>query len=284
MSTIIVPNPVPDPNEDCIALRDAFADIGCDKKAVLDVICHRNQQQRHKIRIMYNGKYEEDLLQRLRSELHSNLEKAAVLWMCDPAERDALIVSDALKSLNKDQAALAEVLYLRTSAQLLDIRRAYASIVNRSLEEDIATKMSGDEKKLLLAFLRQERTEDEQVDASLADTDAKELLAAVSNRKAIDKATIIRILSTRNPSHLKAILDYYKLHFGHSLGKVLKQETQGGFRSSSRVAMKCAKNRINYFSKCLLIYPLEFVLMGVIGDINSCFERGSSRSPPRARQ
>ncbi|MCO5561679.1 hypothetical protein L7F22_015300 [Adiantum nelumboides] len=251
MATIIVPHAVPDPNEDCIVLRNAFADIGCDKKAVLDVICHRNQQQRHKIRAMYNGKYEEDLLQRLRSELHSNLEKAAVLWMCNPAERDALILTEALKSLNKDHAALAEVFYLRTSAEIVDIRREYASIVNRSLEEDIATKISGDEKKLLLAFLRQERTEDDEVDMSLADTDAKDLLAAVSNRNAIDKAAIIKIFTTRSSSQLKAILDYYKLHFGHSLGKVLNQETQGGFRSCLRVTMKCAKDHINYFAKGL---------------------------------
>eukprot|EP00250_Pteridium_aquilinum_P005737 c15791_g1_i2 orf=407-1255(+) len=201
---------------------------------------------------MYHGKYEEDLLQRLRSELHSKLEKAAVLWMCDPAERNAIILSDALKSLNKDVVALTEVLYLQTPSQLLDVRRAYTSTFNRSLEEDIATKTSGDEKKLLLGFLRQERIEeDDEVDMSLADGDAKVLLSVVANRNAIDKAGIIRVFTTRSPLHLKAVLDSYRLNFGHSFGKIMKQETHGAFRGSLRVAMKLAKNPINYFAKVL---------------------------------
>ena len=68
--------------------------------------------------------------------------------MCDPAERDATIVYDALKGLSKDTAAITEVLYPRTSSQIVEIIQAYNSMFGRSLEEDIALKTSGDNKKV----------------------------------------------------------------------------------------------------------------------------------------
>ena len=76
------------------------------------------------------------------------IQKAVVLWMCDPAERDARIVYDALKGLSKDTAAITEVLYPRTSSQIVEIIQAYNSMFGRSLEEDIALKTSGDTKKV----------------------------------------------------------------------------------------------------------------------------------------
>jgi hypothetical protein len=49
-------------------------DIGCDKQAVISIVCHRNQEQRSKIRHVYELKYEENFLKRLRSELHGHFE------------------------------------------------------------------------------------------------------------------------------------------------------------------------------------------------------------------
>lgn len=76
------------------------------------------------------------------------IQEAVVLWMCDPAERNATIIYDALKGFRKDIAAVSELLYPRTSSQIMEIIQAYNSMFERSLEEDIALKTSSDDKKV----------------------------------------------------------------------------------------------------------------------------------------
>ncbi|KAH7288265.1 hypothetical protein KP509_31G020000 [Ceratopteris richardii] len=171
--------------------------------------------------------------------------------MCDPAERDATILHEALRCMSKDYSALTEVLYLRTSAELLDIRRAYSSRFGRSLEEELATKIDGSEKKLLLGLLREARSEDDEIDTLQVEADTKDLLSAISNTKEVNKSVIIRVFTTRSSSHLRDVLDSFKTVHGYSFGKILKSKTHGGFRVSVRVVMHCAKNLINYYAKTL---------------------------------
>ncbi|KAH7288268.1 hypothetical protein KP509_31G020100 [Ceratopteris richardii] len=201
MSTITVPNPVPDTNEDCIALHRAF--------------------------------------------------EGAVLWMCNPAERDATILHEALGGLIKDYRALTEVLYLRTSAELLDIRRAYSSSFDRSLEEEIATKIGGSEQKLLLGLLREERIEDDEIDTLEVEADTEDLLSALSNTEEINISVIVRVLTTRSSSHLKDILDRFMKVYGYNFEQILENKTRGAFRVSVTVVMCCAKDSINYYAKTL---------------------------------
>ncbi|MCO5587365.1 hypothetical protein L7F22_041314 [Adiantum nelumboides] len=241
-----------DPNDDCIKLRTAIADIGCDKKVFMGVICHRNQHQRSEIRHMYGNKYDEDLVNRLRAKLHGNLKVSVALWMCDPAERDAVIIGNALKGwINKDLAAVVEIIYFRTPAKVQEIRCVYFATFNRSLEQDIGLRTSGDEKRLLLALVREDRPDILEPDVAVAVSDANDLLAAVSRRHAVEKSQIIKIISTRCPMQMKFTLDYYKQTFRHSLQKVIKQELKGCFQELLRVALKCAKNPVNYFAKAL---------------------------------
>ncbi|KAI5056454.1 hypothetical protein GOP47_0028272 [Adiantum capillus-veneris] len=240
-----------DPNEDCIALRTALEDILCDKKALMGVICHRNQQQRMRIRHMYGLKYEEDLIKRLRAKLHRNLETVVALWMCDPAERDAVIIGNALKGWIKDLAAVVEIIYVRTPVEVAEISRAYRATFNRSLEEDIGLRTSGDDKKFLLALVREDRPDVFEPDMAVAVSDANDLAMAISGRNIAAKSRIIKIVTTRSPMQMKATLDYYKQTFRHSLQKIIKQEIKGSFQELLRVALKCAKNPVSYFAKAL---------------------------------
>lgn len=234
-----------------MTLRTAMEDIGCNKKKLMGVICYRNQEQRSTIRHMYDRKYEEDLVQRLERKLHGNLETAVTLWMRDPYERDAAIIHDALMGWVKDLVAVAEIIYFRTASEIALIGKAYRSTFDRFLEEDIGLKTSGDEKRLLLAFVREDRSEVMEPDIALAKDDASALLAAVSNKKDISKDAIIKITSRLSPVQMKATLDHYKEAYRHSFGKVIKQEIKGGLQRLLRVTMKCAKNPVNYFAKAL---------------------------------
>ena len=70
-------------------------------------------------------------------------QKAVVLWMLEPVERDAAILRDALQGLGTKDTALIEIICSRPASQLEAIQRAYTSMYKRNLHADIASDTSG---------------------------------------------------------------------------------------------------------------------------------------------
>lgn len=70
------------------------------------------------------------------------IQKAVILWTLDPAERDAKLANEALKSLKKKQCdkfllPIIEITCASSPDHLMAVRRAYCFLYNYSLEEDI---------------------------------------------------------------------------------------------------------------------------------------------------
>ncbi|MCO5552273.1 hypothetical protein L7F22_005785 [Adiantum nelumboides] len=218
MSTICTPSIIPNPVQDCANLYRAFKGFGCDDKKVIEILGHRNYVQRRELRQAYSNLYAGDLLQRLKSELRGNFERAVLLWMEDAADRDAIIIRDALKGWGTKDLSLIEMICTRTGSQLQAIRRAYNTRFYRSLDDDIASDTSGDYKKA---------------------------------RDSSDEAAIIFILSSRSSAQLNACFNLYKQTYGHDIEKAMKRETSGNFLNALRAIVKCVHFPAKYFAKVL---------------------------------
>lgn len=76
-----------------------------------------------------------------------------VLWTMHPWERDARMAREALiRGPSKSYGVLIEIACSRSSEELLGARKAYHSLFERSLEEDVAAHVSGGERKVSLLF------------------------------------------------------------------------------------------------------------------------------------
>ncbi|KAJ7295732.1 hypothetical protein O6H91_Y166900 [Diphasiastrum complanatum] len=93
--------------------------------------------------------YGENLLHRLEKELQGNLENAVLLWMMEPAERDAVILRDAMNVVGTKDKALIEIICTRAPSQIHAIRQAYQAKYQRSLDMDIESDTSGYYRKVL---------------------------------------------------------------------------------------------------------------------------------------
>lgn len=65
-----------------------------------------------------------------------------ILWTLDPAERDAKLCNKALKSFKKEKGEnflwpIIEITCASSPDHLMAVRRAYCSLHNYSLEEDV---------------------------------------------------------------------------------------------------------------------------------------------------
>ncbi|ERN11026.1 annexin D5 [Amborella trichopoda] len=251
MATFTVP-PVPvSPNQDAIELHRAFKGFGCNTGAVINVLAHRDAMQRAHIQHEYRTMYHDELSNRLASELSGNLEKAILLWMHDPAGRDATILRSALTGDNIDLGAATEIICSRTSSQIQLIKNAYHAKFHTHLEHDIGFQASGDHKKLLLTYIAGSRYEGPEFDQAMADKDATDLYKAGERRLGTDEKTFICIFSERSKAHLLAVASSYRRMYGKKLKKAVKSETSGLFEFGLLTILQCAENPFRYFAKVL---------------------------------
>ncbi|XP_076948136.1 annexin D5-like [Bidens hawaiensis] len=251
MATLTVP-PVPiSPQDDAIQLYKAFKGIGCDTATVINILAHRDATQRGYIRHEYQTMYSADILKRLSSELSGKLETAVLLWMHDPAGRDAIILKQGLTSDFINLEAVTEIICSRTSSQLQTLTQIYHSTFGTHPEHDIKYQTSGDHEKILIACVSKPRYEGMEVDRELATKDAKELYKAGEKKFGTDEKVFVQIFSERSRAHLVAVNTCYHDMYGGSLKKAVKKETSGLFKTALLTILQCAENPAKYFAKVL---------------------------------
>ncbi|KAK4261849.1 hypothetical protein QN277_004792 [Acacia crassicarpa] len=254
MSTLTTPPPdIFSARDDVPRLRKALKKgIRCKTSVVIEILAHRDSTQRDLILQEYETTYSEPLTKRISSELHGNLKKAMLLWMDEPANRDATVARQALTSPLVDYQAITEVICSRSPSQIRRFKEVYQKVYHTRLERDIEDSLSGDLKKLLHEYISVPRYEGPEFDQEIVEKDAMDLYKAGEGKMlGTNEKTFIRIFSDRSRAHLAAIAKAYERSNGHSLEKALKNETSGYFERGLFAILRCATNPALYFAKIL---------------------------------
>ncbi|XP_076903568.1 annexin Gh1-like [Bidens hawaiensis] len=250
MSTISVPADVPPVSDDVEQLRKAFEGWGTNECLIIEILAHRNAQQRKLIRQTYVQTYNEDLLKALDKELTRDFERIVLLWTYDPAERDAFLANELVKKGAKSHRVIVEIACTRSSNDLLLARKEYHARFQKSLEEDVASHTTGDFRKLLWPLVTSYRYEGEEVNMTLAKSEAK-LLHDKITEKCYNDDDFIRILATRSKAQINATLNHYKNEFGQDINKDLKADPNDEFLKILRATIKSLTDPAKYFEKVL---------------------------------
>ena len=75
-------------------------------------------------------------------------QDAFVMWTMHPCERDARLAKKAIKKGPEAYSVLIEIACSRSSDELLGARRAYHSLFDHSIEEDVAHYVKGPQRKV----------------------------------------------------------------------------------------------------------------------------------------
>ncbi|KAM7509065.1 hypothetical protein LguiA_019518 [Lonicera macranthoides] len=242
------------------ALTKAFSGfgIGVDEKSLISILGKWHPEQRKSFRKGVREFFIEDERQFERwDDRHiAQLEheflrfkNAMVLWTMHPWERDARMAREALiRGPSKSYGVLIEIACSRSSEELLGARKAYHSLFERSLEEDVAAHVSGGERKLLAALVSSYRYEGPRVSEETAKAEAKILSSAIKNavkKKPIEDEEVVRILTTRSKLHIKAIAQHYKEISGNNIEEDLAADL------SLTETVQCLYTPQAYYSKVL---------------------------------
>lgn len=102
--------------------------------------------------IQYESDYLPKVLQKLEFEYPSwvmcHLQRAMLLWMMDAAQRDAMLLYEAMQGIGTKDSALIGIICSRTPSQLYAIKQAYHTMYRRTLEHHIDGDTSGDYRKV----------------------------------------------------------------------------------------------------------------------------------------
>ncbi|KAF7836170.1 annexin D4 [Senna tora] len=127
-----------------------------------------------------------------------------------PWERDARLVKEAVKKGEQAYGTVIEIACSRSSEDLLGARKAYHSLFDHSIEEDVASHVHSTQRKLLVALVSAYRYEGANLKDEVAKSEAKTLHNLIKNgqnKTIIEDDEVIRILATRSKPHIQAVLD-----------------------------------------------------------------------------
>ncbi|PKA67007.1 Annexin D3 [Apostasia shenzhenica] len=253
MSTITVPDTLPSPEEDSQRLRKAFEGWGTDKKAIIEVLGHRDSRHRAAIARCYSLLYNESLLERLHSELSGDFGRAVTLWTENPSERDAKLAHEAIKRKgDRDICIILEIACSSSPEHLIAVRKSYCSLFHSSLEEDIESYFACQQqlKQFLASVVSSYRYDGDHVDKQLAKSEAKKLFDAVRGKQPCHK-DVVRILGTRSKAHLKFAFKYYKEEYGISIEEDIECNSSDDKKLTSimRVAITCLEYPEKHFAE-----------------------------------
>ncbi|WOH14739.1 hypothetical protein DCAR_0934261 [Daucus carota subsp. sativus] len=237
------------------ALTSAFSGLGVDEKILISVLGKANADDRKSYRkgIQFFAeddrsfeKWEDDHVQQLEREF-SRFKNAMVYWTMHPWERDARMAKNALLKGAQSYNVIAEIACTRSSEELLGARKAYHSLYDHSIEEDLAVNVSGPECKLLVALVSAYRYEGSKVNEETAKSEAKIFCNAVkdASKNPVEDEEVIRILTTRSKLHISTLYKHYKEICGNSMDEDLDKE------SLLKVTVQCLSTPEAYFSKAL---------------------------------
>ncbi|KAH9724561.1 Annexin [Citrus sinensis] len=158
MSSLIVPPILTSPRDDAIKLHGAFKGWGCDTAVVIDILAHRDATQRALIQQDYRAMYSEDLCKRLSSELSGKLEMAVLLWMHDPAGRDAVVVRNSLTTGNLKAATELLLAYVSPPwNEGLEVDRQMVENDAKALYKAGEKRLGTDERTFIRIFCERSR-------------------------------------------------------------------------------------------------------------------------------
>ncbi|XP_028318612.1 annexin A1-like [Gouania willdenowi] len=242
-------------SNDAKVLKSAIESKGVDEDVIIAVLVKRSNEQRQKIKAVYEAsagkKLEQDLDDVLKFK-DRDLEAVTLAMLMTPAHFDSSLIRKATKRLGTDEEILIEILVTRSNREIRDIKRVFKEEYGKDLEEVIKDETSGTFCHALLELLRAEREESHDVNVKKAREDAHTLFDSGENKGDICEATFIDILTSRSEPQLMKTLQIYKEELGEtSLPKLMQKELKGDIEDCFISLVKCAWNTPAFFAEKL---------------------------------
>lgn len=257
------------------ALHTSFRQATCNKLATIEMILKATNAQRQQVRAIYQQKYHEDLLDRLRQEFTGELDDVITGLMLPPISYDVVQLHNAIKLkfhifrigfhgcvpypllanrakktkvCGTRESILIDILLTRSSSEIKAIKAEYEKTYKISLAEDISKEISGDFREILLSLLDADKNQAIKVDYNKAKNDARKMFGSYKQKRKPDKATFVDVFSKCNFAQSECTFAEYQRISGCLIQKGIKNVFDGDAREAYMQVYSAMHNLINYYA------------------------------------
>jgi len=241
-----------DPDMDCERLNEAMDGAGANERRIIRLITRRTALQRQAVKLLFEEKFGEPLVDRLKAELGGDFEECVLALMDVRAVYDAKQLRKAMQGPGTNDEILIEILCTRSNEMLNKIRLAYHELFDRLLADDLRDETSGDFKHLLMAIVLGERDELFEIDEDAAQEDAQNIFDAGEGRWfGTDEDEFTKILATRSYLQLRIIFEKYADIAGNSFEEAVQGETSGNLQAAYMAIVAMVRDHLGYYAEKL---------------------------------
>uniref|UniRef100_A0A673K2C5 Annexin n=1 Tax=Sinocyclocheilus rhinocerous TaxID=307959 RepID=A0A673K2C5_9TELE len=218
-----------------------------DVSTIVRLLTNRSNAQRRSLAQVYKNFSQKELDASLKKVLSGDLQSLILELMMIPEQFEAHRLRKAMEGAGTDEETLLEMLCTRMPQQLSDIRAAYSQEYKRDLEKDLISETSGDFSKLIVALLKVRSVVTPVLNlASLSEE--------LKNKK--PAADIwIKLLTTRNPDHLRTVLEELEFEKGQTVEDALeghfKGVLSGDLKKGLKTLVQCIQNQYLFLAQRL---------------------------------
>ncbi|CAF0720099.1 unnamed protein product [Rotaria sordida] len=234
-------------DQDCEQLYRLLNDSNIDEIAVIQVLCNRSVDQRLEIRDKYKHLYNQNLNDALEKVPDYTLSKLLRILLLSPVERDCLELRRILKRPTIDENIPAEIFFSRSNRHIQAIRDRYKRLYKNSIEQDVVNDRDSPSKKIFLALLQSNRSENSDMNDDEILRDARELCEGVPNWKT-DGSIFIRLLCTRSNAQLKRIFASYQQFGKTDIEEATQTYTDGDLYRTLIAIVRIIRDRPRFFA------------------------------------
>ncbi|CAL1583700.1 unnamed protein product [Knipowitschia caucasica] len=213
-----------------------------DSATLVRILTNRNNDQRQILAKTFEDLTQKELGAALKKGLSGDLERLLLELMMPPLQYEAYRLQEAMAGVGTDEESLLEILCTRTGPELKQISSIYRHMYKKELEKELRSETSGDFAKLIVALLNKEDV------AGLVHKDAETLLQTLNGKKC-DAGLWIEILTSRDPDHLRKVLDEVEYQSGLFLEEAFDKRFSGDLRLGLKVLVQCLQNPDLYLAK-----------------------------------
>ncbi|KAA3678542.1 annexin A7/11 [Paragonimus westermani] len=253
----IGPTPGFSASADAERLHRAMKGAGTDEDTLINILARRTNHERQEICASYESHYKKTLKEDIKSDTSGQFKTVLCELCLDAPYMLAKSLYYAMKGIGTNERVFIEVMCTLWNDEMKAVEAAYLQDPKRTLLTDLTSETSGDFQYALTLLAQAQRDDipaiqlkaisqngvQSVVNKELADSDAKELLAAGASKVGTNEKRISRIVCGRTPFQLAADAEAYARLFGKSLLEDMNSELSGDYRTLVLTLIRYATDR-----------------------------------------
>ena len=219
--------------------------------SLIEISVRLSREEREQISQKYSQIYNKSLVDDFQEYLGGDFRDAIIGLYTPLIDYDCQQLRKSVKGLGTDEKSLIEILALKNSNEIQQIRKRYSEIFpERDLVKDVEDDTSGLFKNLLVSLITEKRSENKTPDENTCQNYGKALFNAFEHKNEVDQQKIItEVFTTRSKEEIEKISKYFLSASGINLLKGIEKYFRGSVFRTLEAILYCLICPAEYLAK-----------------------------------